>query len=263
MTAIANEGERVSLHGGPTGFDAIPWTLLTPDNPPTLFTAKELAHIPIAASPSSHAVFRLVSDGGDQGYPGKLVTEVLVARIEPGDPEHKYRKPSDTPQNEEYDLGSVVFVYRAKLDEGDEKFVTPVNLTQHWGFSLDGSQCEKQGGPEPLSVKRHTLALKSDQIAKRDADSLALGFTPSAGTPHEHSSKLIGERYLAMGYGACLLLPASAGKRVNGGLEGPVEWTMEDLEELLMCIAKGITSEKQAFSRYSERCGARILEEQY
>ncbi|KAJ7683639.1 galactose mutarotase-like domain-containing protein [Mycena rosella] len=200
MTAILNEGTRVSLHGGPVGFDSLPWTLLTPENPPTLFSAKELAHLTITSSPSSHAVFRLVSADGDQGFPGKLITEALVAVIEPGAQERKYRKPGDTAENEEYDLGSVVFVYRAKLDEGDKKVVTPVNLTQHWGFNLDGSQREHQGGAEPLSVKGHTLTIKSDRIVKRDADSLAIGFTPSAGTPHEHAAKLIGEQYPASGY---------------------------------------------------------------
>ncbi|KAJ7483540.1 hypothetical protein FB451DRAFT_1029358, partial [Mycena latifolia] len=150
----------------------------------------------------SYAVFRLVSPDGDQGYPGKLITEALIAVIEPGEQERKYRKPGDTTENEEYDLGSVVFVYRAKLDEGDKQVVTPVNLTQasHWGFNLDGSQREHQGGPEPLSVKGHTLTLKSDRIVKRDADSLAIGFTPSAGTPHEHAAKLIGDQYPELGY---------------------------------------------------------------
>ncbi|KAJ7340689.1 galactose mutarotase-like domain-containing protein [Mycena albidolilacea] len=200
VTAILNEGERVSLHGGPTGFDALPWKLLTPDDPPTLFSAKELAHIPLTSAPSSHAVFRLVSADGDQGFPGKLVTEVLVALIEPGEQDRKYRKPGDTAENEEYDLGSVVFVYRAKLDEGNKKIVTPVNLTQHWGFNLEGSQREHQGGAEPLSVKEHKLTIKSDRIVKRDADSLPTGFTPSAGTPHAHDAKLIGDQYPEKGY---------------------------------------------------------------
>ncbi|KAJ6459464.1 galactose mutarotase-like domain-containing protein [Mycena vitilis] len=200
VTAIANESPRVSLHGGPVGFDSLPWTLLTPENPPTLFTAKEMGHIPLASSPSSYAVFRLVSADGDQGYPGKLVTEALVAVVEPGDQARKYRHPGDTAENEEYDLGSVVFVYRSKLVVGDKKVVTPVNLTQHWGFNLDGSQRENQGGPEPLSVKGHTLTIKSDRIVKRDADSLATGFIPSAGTPHEHAAKLIGKQYPEKGY---------------------------------------------------------------
>ncbi|KAJ7882285.1 galactose mutarotase-like domain-containing protein [Mycena leptocephala] len=200
VTAILNEGSRVSLHGGPIGFDALPWTLLTPDDPPTLFSAKELAHIPLASSPSSYAVFRLVSEDDDQGFPGKLVTEVLVALVEPGDQDRKYRKPGDTAENQEYDLGSVVFVYRAKLDEGNKKIVTPVNLTQHWGFNLDGSHRENQGDAELLSVKGHTLTIKSDRIVKRDADSLPTGFILSAGTPHEHTAKLIGDQYPEKGY---------------------------------------------------------------
>ncbi|KAJ7129045.1 galactose mutarotase-like domain-containing protein [Mycena filopes] len=205
VTAILNEGTRVSLHGGPVGFDALPWTLLTPEDPPTLFTAKELAHIPISSSPSSHAVFRLVSPDGDQGFPGKLITEALVAVIEPGEQERTYRKPGDAaPENVEYDLGSVVFVYRAKLDEGERKVVTPVNLTQHWGFNLEGSQRENQESP---SVKGHTLTIKADHIVKRDADSLPTGFIPSAGTPHEHAGKLIGEQYPEHGYDDYYLFP--------------------------------------------------------
>ncbi|KAJ7195632.1 galactose mutarotase-like domain-containing protein [Mycena pura] len=202
VTAIANENSRVSLHGGPTGFDAVPWTLLTQDDPPTLFTAAELAHISLAAPPSAHAVFRLVSPAGDQGYPGTLVLETLVALVEPGEQARVYRKPGDRAANEEYDLGSVVFVYRAKLAEGQGKLVTPVNLTQptqrrqHWGFNLEASQ----RGREPVSVKGHTLTVKSDRLVKRDADSLATGFIPSAGTPHEHAGKLIGEQYPEQGY---------------------------------------------------------------
>ncbi|KAJ7253421.1 galactose mutarotase-like domain-containing protein [Mycena rebaudengoi] len=197
ITALANESPRVSLHGGPVGFDAVAWTLLTPDAPPTLFTAKELAQIPISASPSSHAVFRLVSPDGDQGFPGKLVVEVLVALVEPGPQERIYRKPGDTTESEEYDLGSVVFVYRAKLDEGDRKIVTPVNLTQHWGFNLEASQRDSS---DTVSVKNHTLTIKSDRIVNRDADSLPIGFLPSSGTPHDHASKTIGDQFPESGY---------------------------------------------------------------
>ncbi|KAK7006229.1 galactose mutarotase-like protein [Favolaschia claudopus] len=202
VTAILNEGSRVSLHGGPTGFDAVPWKLLTPEDPPKLFNAKELSHIPQLASspPSSHAIFRLVSPDGDQGFPGKLIVEVLIAVVEPGDQERIYRKPGEVADNQEYDLGSVVFVYRAKLDEGSKKLVTPINLTQHWGFNLEGSQRESQSAAEPLSVKGHKLTIKSDKIVKRDSDSLATGFIASAGTPHEHSSKVIGEKYPEKGY---------------------------------------------------------------
>lgn len=122
------ENPRVSLHGGPKGFDASPWTLLTPETPSILFTAAELAHVPITSPPSSHAIFRLVSPDGDQGYPGKLILEALVGLVGPGEQARKYLQAGDVA--EEYDLGSVVLVYRAKLDEPDKKVVTPVNLTQ-------------------------------------------------------------------------------------------------------------------------------------
>lgn len=114
----------MSLHGGPTGFDALPWTLLSPETPSNLFSVTELAHL---SSPNStHAIFRLTSADGDQGYPGKLVVEALVALVGPGEQDHKYEN-GDRP---EYDLGSIVLAYRAKLDEEGKEVVTPINLTQ-------------------------------------------------------------------------------------------------------------------------------------
>lgn len=155
------ESPRVSLHGGPIGFDYLPWTLVTPGSPspPSLFTSSELSHLPTSASSNSHAIFRLVSPDGDQGYPGKLVVEALVALVGPGEQERRYRKEGEQEcPGEEYDLGSIVLVYRAKLDVGQgEKVVTPVNLTQHWGFNLDASLKEYQ---EEVSVKGHTLTMK-------------------------------------------------------------------------------------------------------
>lgn len=98
----------------------MPWSLLTPETPATLFTAAELAHF---AQSSAHAIFRLVSPDRDQGYPGKLVVEALVALIAPEE------RNVETPQPET-NVGSIVLVFRAKLDEGDKGLVTPVNLTQ-------------------------------------------------------------------------------------------------------------------------------------
>jgi len=67
-----------------------------------------------ARDPSSYAIFRLVSPDGDQGYPGKLVTETLIALVDG--------------EGGSQSLGAVAIVYRAKLE--DEATVTPVNLTQ-------------------------------------------------------------------------------------------------------------------------------------
>ncbi|KAF7324530.1 hypothetical protein MKEN_00493700 [Mycena kentingensis (nom. inval.)] len=183
LTAILNEGKRVSLHGGPTGFDAVEWTKISA---PTLFTPKEIAHLPTDGS--DHAFFRLVSADGDQGFPGTLVTEVLIALVA--------AEGSPATEGEEHDLGSVVIVYRAKLEE--EGKVTPINLTQHWGFNLDASQKESHT-PAGLSVKSHSLLIKSSHIANRDGDSLSRGFLPSDG-PHAHDGKPIGEGYPPMGY---------------------------------------------------------------
>jgi len=108
----------VSLHGGPNGFDAVPWTLLGKENPPKLFSKAELADIS-SLPESSHAIFRIISPSGDQGFPGTLSVETLVALVAP--------QKSET-ATAESSLGSLLIVYRAKLD--DPKTVTPVNLTQ-------------------------------------------------------------------------------------------------------------------------------------
>ncbi|GLB40742.1 putative galactose mutarotase-like protein [Lyophyllum shimeji] len=204
FTAVANENPRVSLHGGPTGFDAVPWTLLTPENPATLFTEAEIKHL---SSPNvTHAIFRLVSPDGDQGYPGKLVVEALIALVAPGAQERKYRTPADVPQvvGPEYDLGSIVLTYRAKLDEEGKKVVTPVNLTQHWGFNLEGSL---RDGPLP-TVKEHDLTIKSDRVAELGPDALFTGnFLLAKDNPsHAHDTKKIGYLFPEKSYDDYYLL---------------------------------------------------------
>jgi aldose 1-epimerase len=123
----------VSLHGGPTGFASLPFTLLSsPQTESNLFTRAELSHLinsPSLSSPTatSYALFRHVSPDGDQGYPGTLTVEVLVALLEPPKQERKYQRPGESkPVMEPSKLGSLVYVYRAKVDKG----VTPINLTQ-------------------------------------------------------------------------------------------------------------------------------------
>lgn len=201
FTAVANENPRVSLHGGPRGFDAVIWTLLTPETPPTLFTAHELDHFS-ASSTSAHAIFRLISPDGDQGYPGKLIVEALVALIGPS----KYPTYEEhlTP---EYDLGSIVVVYRAKLEEGEKKVVTPVNLTQHWGFNLDASLKDD----DLVSVMDHSLTIKADRFAELGTDSISTGSSLwTADHPsHMHVSKRIGDRFPENSYDDFYLFQSS------------------------------------------------------
>jgi aldose 1-epimerase len=91
--------------------------------PPELFSSAELARIHALPEPS-YAVFRLKSPSGDQGFPGALAVEALIALV----------SPEKTRPMAEYSLGSIVLVYRAKLE--DTKVVTPVNLTQVGSFVL-------------------------------------------------------------------------------------------------------------------------------
>ncbi|KAG6840890.1 hypothetical protein C0991_003414 [Blastosporella zonata] len=210
ITVKANEGPNVSLHGGILGFDSLPWTELTAENPPTLFSEAELGNL---ASPNTvYTVFRLISPDGDEGYQGKLVTEVLVALIGPGEQGRKYRPPVEAQSaSPEFDLGSIVLTYRAKLDE-EKKVVTPVNLTQHWGFNLEASLRD-----EPLAnVKEHTLFLKSDRAAKLGAGSLATHeyLLATEYPAHGHNGKKIGELFPENGYDDYYLLQNEAASHI-------------------------------------------------
>ena len=139
------ENPQVSLHGGPVGFDDVDWEVLHPMQA-TLFSDEE--KLTIGSIPSA-AVFGHTSKDGDQGFPGTLRVEVLVGLLNPGQSNVAVNKG-------EFNLGSIIFIYRAKLLD-EEKKVTPVNLTQHWGFNLEASL---QHGDETLSVKNHKLTIQ-------------------------------------------------------------------------------------------------------
>lgn len=116
---IAIENPQVNLHGGAVGFDDVDWEVLHPTQA-TLFSDDE--KVSIATIPSAVA-FAHTSPDGDEGFPGTLRSEVLVGLLGPG-------QNNVAVQKGEYALGSVVFIYRAKLTDEDKKVVTPVNLTQ-------------------------------------------------------------------------------------------------------------------------------------
>lgn len=116
------ESPKVSLHGGPKGFDAAEWTHLSTPSDAKLFTQAEQVEIS-KLGVGTYSIFSLESPDADQGYPGKLAVEVLVALIPPGGEEADVR-----PQ--QVKIGSVVIIYRAILDEKGKKVVTPINLTQ-------------------------------------------------------------------------------------------------------------------------------------
>ncbi|EIW57180.1 galactose mutarotase-like protein [Trametes versicolor FP-101664 SS1] len=197
-----NEAPTVSLHGGPKGFDQYPWEPLVDPSTAELFTPAELATIQTRLPTS--IIFKRISEDGEEGYPGRLLIEVLVGLAQPEGPANP-----TADGKKEWNLGSVLIVYRAKLL--DEKKVTPINLTQHWGFNLDASL---QDGPDPLTIKDHTISLKADHTVELNSEALSTGtLLPVAGTHHAHAEKSsgrIGEQFPEQGYDEFYLFSARA-----------------------------------------------------
>lgn len=119
FTPLPNENPQVSLHGGPSGFDTQEWTPLLDPSEATLFSKSEVDTISSTMPVGSAVIFKRISQDGEDGFPGRLLVEVLVGLVQPSGPQT---------QKESFNLGSVVLVYRAKVL--DENTVTPINLTQ-------------------------------------------------------------------------------------------------------------------------------------
>ncbi|OCH86488.1 galactose mutarotase-like protein [Obba rivulosa] len=169
LAPLANEAPTVSLHGGPDGFDARVWTPLADIGEAQLFSDAEKGTI--AAHVPSAVVCVLESPDGDQGFPGALRVEALVGLVSPAAP------PTRGAEKPEWLLGSVLLVYRARLLDADK--VTPVNLTQHWGFNLDASL---QDGP--VSVADHRIAIKASHTLDLTPDALSAGTLSALEGPH-------------------------------------------------------------------------------
>ncbi|KDQ52685.1 hypothetical protein JAAARDRAFT_39962 [Jaapia argillacea MUCL 33604] len=178
VTPVANERPTVSLHGGTSGYESVAWQPLAPASA-TLFTQAELATIGATLPISS--LWKHVSKDGDMGFEGTLLLEVLIGLLSPSE------QPTASP---ELKMGSVVIVYRAKLLE--ENKVTPINLTQHWGFNLTASLPHLPGA---LSVRGHKITMTADNTAEVDSSLLATGnLTPVGGTSHDHrSGRVLGD----------------------------------------------------------------------
>lgn len=121
-TLPANDGEAC-LHGGPQGFDTRVWQWRQVE-----------AH---------RAVLRLVSDDGDQGFPGALTVDVEY-RFDP--------------------TGALHVLYTARCDRP-----TVVNLTHHPFWNLAG---EGEG-----SIGEHVLTLPAASFVALDAALLPTGET--------------------------------------------------------------------------------------
>ncbi len=128
----ANEGPH-QLHGGARGFDRRLWR------------AEPLADAP-------GVTLDLVSEDGDQGWPGRLACRVVYRIAGPRE---------------------LALTFEARAERA-----TPVSLTQHAYWNLAGPP----GGP----VDGHELEIAADRYARVDAEHIPTGeLAPVAGTPFD------------------------------------------------------------------------------
>lgn len=140
---VPNEGEN-QLHGGPDGFFSRRWD--------------------IAELSESHAVLRLESPDGDQGFPGNLSVSVCF-RVQ--------------------GASAISIEYEATVDAP-----CPVNLTNHAYFNLDGAATD---------IRRHRLQINAQSFVPVASDLIPLGnLAPVAGTGFDFTrAKPIGQDFLA------------------------------------------------------------------
>ena len=114
-----NQDGRHTLHSGPAGFGARVWSLLDYDQ--------------------RSVTLALISDDGDQGFPGRLTTTVCYRFLEPA---------------------TLQISYSATTSRS-----TPVNLTNHAYFNLDGTG----------NILSHRLVLEADYFTPTDKDLIPTG----------------------------------------------------------------------------------------
>lgn len=139
-----NNGEH-HLHGGQGGFS---WRVWQAE--------------PITRAGGPAVRFRIVSDDGDQGYPGQVQAEVVYQLME----DHSF-----------------LIEYTAVTDRP-----TPINMTHHGYFNLAGAGAG--------DVLQHTLQIDADRYSETDSETLPTGrLLPVAGTPLDfRQAKPIGQR---------------------------------------------------------------------
>ncbi|GAA5837443.1 hypothetical protein JCM3766R1_000445 [Sporobolomyces carnicolor] len=190
-----NGPDSVCLHGGDSGFDTLPWTLINrPDS--NLFPLDDPEH-PVPEPPSdprapvthASAMFRLYSPSGNDGFPCTLETEALVVVQED-------ETGAESVGQEKKSLGKVKVVLRSRIKEDGDQDIdkgTPVNLTVHWGFRLD--DCHD------ADILNHELYIDSTELVHLDDKGLATGKIdqiPQDGAGFDYHSKKqrkIGDSY--------------------------------------------------------------------
>jgi aldose 1-epimerase len=119
------------LHGGPTGYDIRRWLPITRDQS-ALFASGNPS---VEPGKGQEAIFQLRSPEGDQGFPEDVIIEAFVAVVGPN---------TDETGSSAAVAGEVYYNLRAAIvpgeDGSDKVRGTPINLTVHWGFNLEGGR---------------------------------------------------------------------------------------------------------------------------
>ena len=130
-----NEPTGHTCHGGKAGLGQRVWQLVEKDE--------------------QSVTFEIVSEDGDQGFPGTLKAQV------------KYSLPS---------RGVIRLDYTATTDK-----TTPVSLTNHAFFNLDGAR-----GKSIKNVEQQSLVIHADKITAVDQELIPTGdYTEVSGTPYD------------------------------------------------------------------------------
>ena len=174
------------LHGGTRGFS---WRVWDAE--------------PVVGEQGPAVRFRLISEDGDQGYPGRVEATVTYELSEHGGLRIDYAAVTDRP--------------------------TPINLTHHGYFNLSGAGAG--------DVLQHSLQIDADRYSETNADTIPTGNLPSvSGTPFDFRHPVcIGQRVgraagQVDGYDLAYLLRSEAGQiRLVASLDDPVSGRRMDV----------------------------------
>lgn len=204
----ANDGPH-ALHGGPAGFDCRIWTAEVLESPD---------RVGVRCS--------LLSDDGDQGFPGNLSVSVTF-----------WLNADD----------HLVFEYEATCDAP-----TVVSLTNHayWNLAGDGT------------ISEHTLEINADAYLETNTTLIPTGVKSVGGTPYDlRSARVIIDEERTAGLDACFVLnstaPAAVLTHVPSGRRMTIETDQPGLQVYtannLIPRHRGVALEAQALPNSPNR----------